>query len=190
MTAEAPGRRGARRTLALIAVVVAAPIVLSYAVYYLFPRGSFTNYGELLPTVAAPAIAGTRFDDGAPFRLLDRSGRWTMLVAAPGACDDACARRLYATRQARTMQGKDMARVERVWLVTGGVAPAPAILAEHPDIVAVRVDPGEAARLPRGPDAIHLVDPLGHQVLAWPADPDIKALARDISRLLKASRIG
>ena len=33
-----------------------------------------------------------------------------------------------------------------------------------------------------------LVDPAGHQVLAWPRDPDIKALSRDLSRLLRASR--
>ena len=46
------------------------------------------------------------------------------------------------------------------------------------------------AALPKGEDAIYLVDPLGNQVLAWPRDPDIKALARDLTRVLEASRIG
>jgi hypothetical protein len=35
-----------------------------------------------------------------------------------------------------------------------------------------------------------LIDPLGNWVLAWPADPDIKALAKDLGRVLRASRIG
>jgi hypothetical protein len=34
------------------------------------------------------------------------------------------------------------------------------------------------------------MDPLGNQVLAWPRPPDPKALAKDLGRLLKASRIG
>jgi hypothetical protein len=41
-----------------------------------------------------------------------------------------------------------------------------------------------------GRQAIYLVDPIGNQVLAWPAEPDIKALANDITKLLRASQIG
>jgi len=47
-----------------------------------------------------------------------------------------------------------------------------------------------AARFPSGPLSLYAVDPLGNLVLAWPADPDIKGIARDLTRLLKASRIG
>ena len=39
-------------------------------------------------------------------------------------------------------------------------------------------------------DAIYLVDPLGNAVLAWPRAPDIKALANDLGKLLRASQIG
>ena len=85
------------------------------------------------------------------------------------------------------IQNKEADRVERLWLVTDGVTPSAARLAEHPDLLWVRA--GDAASaLPRGPDPIYLVDPAGHQVLAWPRDPDIKALSRDLSRLLRASR--
>ena len=54
----------------------------------------------------------------------------------------------------------------------------------------VRTDAREITRLPRGAEATYLVDPLGNQVLAWPASPDIRGVARDLTRLLKASRIG
>jgi hypothetical protein len=190
MTAS-PARAGssARRTLVLIALAVAAPVVASYAFYYLFPRASFTNYGELLPTGPIAPLAGTRAD-GTAFRIADLEGRWTIVMAAGGACDAECGRLLYATRQARTMQGKDMDRVERVWLVTDNAKPPDSVLAEHPGLLVVHADPRQAAALPRGARAVYLVDPLGNQVLAWPRDPDIKALAKDLTRVLKASRIG
>jgi len=180
------GGAKARRTLLLIAAVVAAPVVLSYTFYYLFPRSASANYGELLPTVAITGADGVR-PDGSPFRLPVPNGRWAIIMAAGGACDPSCSRALYATRQARTMQNKEIDRVERVWLVTDGVAPSPTLLAEHPDLVVVRAAQG-AGPLPRGTQPLYLVDPTGHQVLAWPRDPDIKALSRDLSRLLRASK--
>ncbi|HEX6792884.1 MAG TPA: cytochrome C oxidase subunit I, partial [Casimicrobiaceae bacterium] len=65
---------------------------------------------------------------------------------------------------------------------------AASLLAEHPDLAAVRV--AAAPKLPRGTDRIYLVDPLGNFVLAWPSKPDIKAMAKDLGRVLRASSIG
>lgn len=173
----------------LIALAVAAPVVLSYLAYYFVPRDASVNYGELLPTQPMPSIEGTRAD-GTRFRLADQRGVWTIVLAAPGRCDAACQRALYATRQARTMQGREMDRVQRVWLVTDATPPVTAALEDQPALVPVLADAAAARALPRGEAAIYLVDPLGNQVLAWPLDPDIKALANDLGRVLKASRIG
>ena len=177
-----------RRTLILIALVAVAPVVASYAAYYWFPREKQVNYGELLPTRPAPEITGTA--RGATFRLADLRGKWVIVTAAPGACDAACAGALYATRQARTIQGQEMERVARVWLVVDDAEPNPAIVAEQPDLTVVRAPAGALAEWPAGADRIYLVDPLGNLVLAWPRDPDIKAMAKDVTRLLRASRIG
>ena len=170
-------RRRNRRTLILIAMVAVAPVVASYAVYYLFPRDKQVNYGELLPTRPPP-------DAGA---LAQFKGRWVLAVAAPSTCDTQCAAALYGTRQARTIQGREMDRVARVWLVTDDGAPAAQLLAEHPDLAVRR---GTLASWPAGSERIYLVDPLGNLMLAWPRDPDVKKMAGDIGRLLKASRIG
>ena len=179
----------ARRTLLLILLVGLAPVIASYAFYYLAPRDAHANYGELLATRPAAPIAGTTLD-GKPFSLADLRGRWVMIAAASGECDAVCARTLYATRQARTMQGREQERVVRVWLVTDAAAPPAAVVAEQPGLLVVRAEPSTAAALPGGTARITLVDPIGNQVLAWPADPDIKGVARDLSRLLKASQIG
>jgi hypothetical protein len=186
-TRPAPG--SGRRTLFLIAALALAPIVASYVVYYGFPRPPGVNYGTLLPTRPAPAIDGTRAD-GSSFGLGDLRGRWVLLATGRGDCDPVCERGLYATRQARTMQGKDQERVVRVWLVAGEAAPAGALLARHPDLVAARVAPAALDALPGGAGPIYLVDPLGNLVLRYPADPDIRGIANDLTRLLKASRIG
>jgi hypothetical protein len=56
----------------------------------------------------------------------------------PGACDARCQHTLYLTRQARTAQGRNMARVDRLWLVTDATTPAASLLSEHPDLTVVR----------------------------------------------------
>jgi hypothetical protein len=175
MTPEA--RRRNRRTLILIAIVAVAPVVASYVAYYLFPRDKQVNYGELLSTEPAPDAA----------MLAEFKGRWVLAVSAPGACDKPCQAALYATRQARTIQGREMERVARVWLVPDAAPSDPALLAEHRDVAVRR---GSFATWPAGSDRIYLVDPMGNLVLAWPRDPDIKKMSTDIGRLLKASRIG
>jgi len=183
-----PAKRNLRTLWAILAVC-AAPVVASFAAYYLMPAREGTSYGELLPTQAAPHLTGTN-DDGRAWTLEGEKGRWVIVVVAPAACDDACAARLYATRQARTMQGRERERVLRVWLATGDGAANAARRADHPDVEVIRADPRATERLPRGVEAVYLVDPLGNQVLAWPAAPDIRGVARDLAKLLKASRIG
>jgi hypothetical protein len=181
--------KGSRRTLLLIAAVCIAPVVASYTMYYFFPRDAQVNYGALLPTAPAPAVEGMR-PDGTPFRLAELGGRWVLVVRGGGDCGVECQRVLYATRQARTIQGREQERVVRAWLVTDDAPPPAAVLADHPDAVVARVDAARAAALPWGDGAILLLDPLGNVVLRYPGDPDVKGLARDLTRLLKASRIG
>jgi hypothetical protein len=185
---SAAHRRG-RRTLLLLAAVVIAPVIASYTAYYFFPRESKTNYGTLLPTVPAPTIDGVRID-GAPFRLADLRGRWVLLTAGGGHCDAVCQRKLYATRQARTMQGAEQERIVRLWLITDEIPPDHALLSQHPGLVAARASQAAIAALPGGENAVYLIDPLGNLVLRYADDPDIQGINRDLVRLLKVSRIG
>lgn len=181
--------RPSRRPLVLMAVIAVAPVLLSTMVYFFFPRSAATNYGRLLDVGPAPDIVGTH-GDGTPFRLAGLQGKWVLMVAAGGGCDTSCRRELYATRQARTIQGAEQERIVRVWLIADAETPAPDVLREHPGITTVHVDRAALGRLPRGGAAIYLIDPRGNLVLEYPEDPDIKALANDLKRLLRASSIG
>ena len=189
-----PQRRGsARRTLVLLALVCAAPVIASYIAYYWVHPTTRINYGELLEPVTTPEIAGRRLD-GTPFRLSELRGRWVLLMADAEQCAARCERKLYATRQARTIQGREQDRIVRVWLLADGAPPPTAELgAQHPGMIIVRGDARQWQMLP-GPEgaagSVYVVDPLGNLVLRYPAEPDIRRLARDLERLLRASRIG
>lgn len=178
-----------RRLIILVAAIAVAPVLLAYVAYYGLPRESRVNYGTLLETRPLAEIRGTDVEGNA-FATTNLRGRWLILFASPGACKDVCEDALYASRQARTMQNAERDRVVRVLLVAGEQTPSPQLITEHPDLNVVRVASNALSSLPEGAGRIYLVDPLGNLVLAWPAKPDIKALANDLARLLRASRIG
>jgi len=188
-----PDKRRIRRTITVLAIVCAAPVIASYAAYYWLKPAGRVNYGELLDALPASEIAGTQVD-GAPFRLSAYRGKWVLLVADEGACEDACRQKLYATRQARTIQGREQERVVRVWLQrSDATPPGEALLSQHPGLVAARIDPARWPALQGAGDNVRnifMIDPLGNLILRYPADPDIKRMANDLGRLLRASRIG
>jgi hypothetical protein len=39
-------------------------------------------------------------------------------------------------------------------------------------------------------ESIYLVDPMGHLMMRWPAEPDPNGMKRDLLKLLRASRVG
>ena len=187
-------RAKGRRTLLLLALVVITPVIASYSAYYFFPREQRTNYGELLAT-PAPALAGTRAD-GLPFALAQLKGKWVLAAGAPGACDASCAGALHATRQARTIQGREMERVQRVWLVTDAQPLDTLVMREFDGTSMLRVN-GDALKawLPveaggKTSDHLYLIDPLGNLMMRFPKDADPNKIKKDIAKLLKASAIG
>jgi hypothetical protein len=184
-----------KRPLFWMALLCIAPFVASFALYFWMTPTSQMNYGTLLAPVTLPAVPlQSATADPLPANVL--RGKWTLVFVDAAGCAERCMKKLYATRQARTMQGKERERVARLWLVTGdGGAAAAAnaeVIAQHPELMIAKADPALIAALP-GPgieDSIFLVDPLGNLVLRYPADPDIKRVHKDIARLLYSSRIG
>ena len=145
------GRIASRRTLVLIALVAVAPVIASYAVYYFFPRTTLANYGELLPTRPRRHHRQRGGWQAVPARR--PAGKMGAGVAAGGACDAACTEALYATRQARTLQGREMDRITRVWFVTDDAEAAAGLAAQHPDLLSCASRPPGSPHGRRTPNA-------------------------------------
>jgi hypothetical protein len=169
-----------RTTLLLIALACAAPVILATLVYYFgWAPGGSSNYGELIPPRPIP---------GAPLEKL--RGKWVLVTFDAAACDSYCEQKLYFMRQTRRAQGKEQVRIERLWLLTDGGRPRPELLAALEDAHIAPADGLPQAFPGNAVDHIYLVDPLGNLMLRFPRDPDPKRIIKDLSRLLKYSRIG
>lgn len=186
-----------RRKLFLIFAVCLAPVVASYFTYYVIKPSARTNYGALLDPRNYPIPQlGASTLDGKPAALDAYKGKWIMLQVSGAACDAACRTKLLDMRQVRLMQGKEMERVERVWLITDDNPLEPGLMREYEGTRMLRVKPGILATwLPAeggggAADHIYVIDPLGNLMLRFPRNPDPYKMKKDILKLLTASSIG
>jgi hypothetical protein len=190
-------KRSGRWKLLLVIALCASPLIASYFTYYVIQPEQRTNYGTLLDPRAHPMPAlGTVTLDGSPAALEAWRGKWIMLQVGPGDCDAACNARLHDLRQLRLAQGKNMDRVERVWLITDAAPVETLLIREYDGTHMLRADAAAVrAWLPAEPqttpaDHIYMIDPLGNLMMRFPKDADPNRIKRDLSRLLRASRIG
>lgn len=190
-------RAGGTWTLWAVIAVCAAPMVLSYIAYYLVKPQSRNNYGALIDprSYPIPSLQG-RSLDGQPLELDAYKGKWIMLQVDSGDCQQACQKKLYDMRQLRLTQGREMERIERVWLITDKEPLETMLMREYDGTRMMRADPArisawlpvEQGTSPR--DHIYMIDPLGNLMMRFPKDADPNRIKRDLGRLLKASKIG
>lgn len=173
----------------LIAALCAAPVLASYLAYYVWRPQGRVNYGDLLAVQKLPDAPLPQLD-GKPFRLSDLKGKWVMLSIDSGACATACETKLFTMRQLRLMQGADMDRIARVFLITDDLPLTTLLIREYDDMGMVRAQGSAllaafpAADAPR--EHIYLVDPYGNLMLRFPKNPDPAHMKQDLQRLLKA----
>lgn len=177
-----PARRGRVKLLAL-GTFFALPLLAGWIAYLTgWVPGTNSNYGTLIEPrpLAAPELAALR-------------GRWVLVQLDAAACDAGCEKKLYYLRQVRRAQGREMQRVERLWIVTDAAALRPELVAAIEGTHIAR-DQGQlaAAFAAEGTvrDHIYLVDPLGNLMLRFPRDPDPSKMVKDLERLLKFSGFG
>lgn len=178
-------------TLWLILAVSLAPLIGSYALYALWRPTTFVNYGELIdpPLLLSEVLLPRR--DGESFRFADLKGKWILLTADSGACDEPCRRKLYHMRQLRLAQGKDRDRIERVWLISDEKPVADDIAQAFAGTIQVRLqDTQFLLRLPAPespPRHIYMIDPLGNLMMRFPSDADPNKMKKDLAKVLKLS---
>lgn len=188
-----PKRNSARTHLVLIAIVFFGPLIIAAWLYYGgFFSGSApgTNHGALLDPII------NLVDELPDSRLHGHGdGRWMLLYGNQGECGPACREALYTIRQSRTMLGKNMDRVARIFLHGESRPDTVFLAAEHQGLINIEdvslsglLDNKRPAGLPAG--GYYLIDPLGNLVLYFRPDIDPSDMVDDIKHLLKLSRIG
>ena len=182
-----------RLKLVGIGLLSVLPVAGSYLLYWFWVPEGHTNYGTLLEAKAVPpmplALVG-----GEPFSFDRLRGRWVLVVVDGGQCTPACEEKLWLIRQVRQAQGKDLQRVERVWLIGDAHTPDARLGKDYAGTWFVQaqgspiLDTFGAEEARRG--HIYLVDPLGNLMLRFPQNPEPKRVIRDLGRLLKYSSVG
>ncbi|MGH8620287.1 MAG: cytochrome C oxidase subunit I [Burkholderiales bacterium] len=190
---DAPPRPRSTRALWLLLAVCVAPIVASYAAFYFWRPAGTVNYGELLPPQRL-ADAPLTLANGKPFAFERLRGKWLLVSVDRAACDAWCGEKLVWLRQLRLTQGKEMDRVERVWLVSDDGAPAGAPPAALEGLWIVRAAGAPVlAQFPatgQPADFLYVVDPLGNVMMRYPRGADPNRIKKDLTRLLKVSQVG
>ena len=190
-TQNARARSGRLQAL-LILLVCAAPIVGGTIAFKFWESGPTTNYGELVTPRKVEFVG-----QGADRRraaLSDSDGKWRYVMFDAGECDEQCQRKLLYTRQIRLAQGREQARIERIWLIDDRSVPNAEHAAFYTDAHVITLgSPSVASEFELQGSArqyIYLVDPLGNLMMRYSADPDPARMIKDLQRLLKYSRIG
>ena len=188
-----PDPRSGRIKLLAIAALCLAPFAAAVIAYFYWQPQGGMNYGELIaprPLIDPPL----RHLDQRAFRLSALKGKWILLQLDEADCAAACRAKLYNMRQVRLAQGREMERVERVWLVLDEAPLETLLMREYDGTRMLRASgsPLLAEFPPPGGmrDHIYLIDPLGNLMLRFPKDADPRRMLKDLARLLRASRIG
>ncbi|RMF99088.1 MAG: cytochrome oxidase assembly protein [Gammaproteobacteria bacterium] len=186
-------RRRGRLQLLLVAAVFLGPLALAFAMYYggLWQPAGRVEHGRLiLPPLPLPE-AVARGEAGGPAFV----GHWTLLLVAPGECPPPCRDALHASRQTRRALGRDMDRVHRLWLVTGGTLDRAWLEREHPELITLDAATPAGSELLQmigevRPGELLLIDPHGNLMMRFAPGLGMRDLHSDLKRLLKVSRIG
>jgi len=191
-------RARGRRNFLLLAAMFLVPVFVVFAMYYgglWSPSGSSAK-GELVHPAQPLEFSGLRQSDGSAAGIDVFQGKWSLIYVGDGACDTECRTALTYGRQTRLAVGKDMDRVQRVFLTTGNCCDRGYLDAEQPGLVTLDASSEDArALLAQFPGerrvSLYIVDPLGNLMMRHDATQVInKDLLSDLKKLLKLSHIG
>ena len=194
-----------RAMLILLLAVFALPPLLSWFLFNYTDLGKGSGAGAHGTLVDPPRpvpdwpLVNPADDRDTGSRL---HGKWTLVYLLNGKCAETCLENLYKMRQLRLATGKNARRVQRAVLVvntdrgalTQQLADYPGQYVLYPEsmdadslLTLFRLTPDDR---PYAGDRLYLVDPLGNLMMSYPATTPPGGIIKDLTRLLKYSRIG
>lgn len=194
----APEQARGRLKLLAILLLCSLPLILSYLAFYVLRPQGKAAVGDLIsPARPMPEVLATRLD-GSALPLSALKSQWLLVKVDSGGCVQDCQKQLLLLRQLRLMLGKDMDRVDWVWLINDQAAVDANLGAglKKDRATLVRLDqqalqswlPVPAGKAQQ--DYIFVVDPMGNAMMRLPSVFDSAGASRakrDLEHLLRAS---
>lgn len=195
-----------RQQLVLLVALFVAPIVIAIIMYNSLPEGgpeNTKNYGDLVIPARPLNDVMLVTESGADFKFSDMHKKWVMVYIGDAECNKTCANSLYKMRQSRLAQRGEHLRINRLYISTSGKA-KPGLtkqLQEHPGLVIVHAKSSainsvlkqfelENKQSAKTANRIYLVDPFGNLMMSYEKGFAANGLIKDLTLLLKVSRIG
>ena len=196
-------KRRNQTMLVLLIAVFALPPLLSWCAFNYTDLGKQRSPGGHGALIAPPRPLPAWDLVGPGGMTTPLHGKWTLVYPLNGKCGEACLQNLYRMRQLRLAVGKYTGRVQRAVLVVNRDhnAVTGEQLQDYPGQLLLFPEnmDGDALRLlfelsagdrPFAEERLYLVDPLGNLMMSYARTADPKGIIKDLTRLLKYSRIG
>lgn len=191
-----------RNSARLQIIALVAVFVLPWVAAFLWTPPGRVNNGELIePVVVVPEMLLQNAEQK-DIEFSSLQHHWLLLTTTGGQCDERCEKTLYVMRQVRLSLGKHAPRIQSILLTSSPLSsddlsryreadPNLVILTPHSsDSEAAGVLFDAQKEQPTAANGILVIDPNGNLMMRYAAGFEPKLIRKDLSRLLKASRIG
>lgn len=173
------------------------PAILAYIYFYYGDRPPVKSNGELIIPIVDIHTLGMTGANDVELSEEELTPHWRMLYFVGSSCDSSCQTSLYNMRQINIGIGKYQDRVNHgiVHLAEPDEAFVELIEKEHKAAghIYTTVDKiSSITKLESNPsklESIYLVDPLGNIMMHFPKNLEPKLINKDMSKLLKVSRL-
>ncbi len=202
MTETTDRTRRGRLIFLVLVLVFFGPLAVAWIWYY--GAGGVTgtpgtNHGDLVNSTGPLSRMALPSLDGGYTEADFLTGKWSLIYIDGADCPAECRETLVDIRQLRLTFGKDMGRIQRVFMYLGDAPDRDYLNTDHPGLISVRVESQSPilADFPvydgipvREAGRIYVTDPLGNLVLSYHPDTVLTGIKKDLKRLLTLSHIG
>ena len=179
-------------------LVFFGPLFIAMILYFNeeFHTDLSTNHGKLLePIKSLPNLEAWDIQKQAPLPPILLSSKWTLLYWGHNTCDLHCEADLFKLRQVRLSLGKDMGRLQTLYLSKAGQTDVTLLrlLKRNPALLVAQLKQNSPFAVEINafvPQQIFIIDTHGNWVLKYTQEATAKEILKDLKHLLKVSRIG
>lgn len=188
-SADPRSLRRSRRSLLLIALVFAAPIIVAGLLTVSGWQPGAAGYGQpIIPTQNfVDEKLRVKLTNGQVYRWRDSQPRMTLLALAGPDCAQHCLQVLTAMAKARVMLNQNQSRLRLLYLGTPPADPAALAAMTNYWQLGRDVDGKLAGFRPTAPDSVSavVVESNGTALAFYPAGFDAAGLLRDLRKVIK-----